>query len=489
MKNETKKNRRKTIENPRVAIVIVTWNNKDYVIELLTSLKTINYNNHDIFVVDNASTDNTCESIRAQFPHVNLIVNPENLGGTGGFNTGMTYVLNKGGYNYIWLLDNDAVVEKDTLIELVKVMENDDRVGIAGSIIMEPDEDMIVELGAYVSWSIGTWKPNLRNKKISKMEELDNAEVDYVAACSALVRNEMLQQIGVMDERYFIHWDDIDLSLRAKAAGYKVMASPKSKVYHGIEDKPINPLMSYYDIRNGLLTITKHQNGLNRFIYILNMLRGTGKGIIYSLLSGLYNTAKLLIDAPLDFIRGKFYKTNITVIKDDTDTDNPKVRKYQLEDLLLNNNSKIIIQPNASYAVIKNIVEEIRTIYPDCHITLLIQLDRLELFKHLSVDRFITFEGYRQSTMQTISVLKEILKSNYDICISPSRSLLPFSHAVKKYFLYDHQKGFFVKSKETIFASWKLFVSFFLGELLALILMPFVYLKSFKYETIKTHNL
>ena len=261
------------------------------------------------------------------------------------------------------------------------------------------------------------------------MEELDNAEVDYVAACSSLVRNEVLQQIGVMDERYFIHWDDIDLSLRAKAAGYKVMASAKSKVYHGIENKPINPLMSYYDIRNGLLTITKHQNGIHRFLYILSMLRGTGKGVIYSLLSGLYNNSKLLIYGPLDFIMGKFYKTNITVIKDDTDTDDtdtddPKVRKYQLEDLLLNNNSKIIIQPNASYAVIKNMVEEIRTIYPDCHITLLIQLNRLELFKGLSIDRFITFEGYRQSTMQTISVLKEILISNYDICISPSRSLL-----------------------------------------------------------------
>jgi hypothetical protein len=462
--------------NPKVAIVIVTWNKKSYVLDLLMSLRNIDYDNHDIIVVDNASTDDTCESIREQFPYVNLIVNSENLGGTGGFNTGLRYVLRKGGYKYTWLLDNDAVVERDTLIELVKVMEEDDKVGITGSIIMEPDLDMIVELGAFVSWSIGTWKPNYRNNRLSAMKEIDTTEVDYVAACSSLVRNEALCKIGVMDERYFIHWDDIDLSLRAKEAGYKVMASPKSKAYHGLEDKPVNPLISYYDVRNGLLTITKHQNGVKRFIYLLNMLRGTGKGIVYSLLSGLHSTAKLLLFGPLDFVRGKFYKTNFTVIKDDSP--DPESTIIPFEGLNIRSDSRVIILPNASYAVIKGMVERMREVSPGCHISLLIQVDRYGLFKDLEIDRFIVFEGYRQSTMQTIGVLKDILESNYDLCISPSRSMLPFSYAVKKYYLYDHNRDYFVKSKEDIYASWKLFVSFFGGELLAIVLMPFVYLKS-----------
>ncbi|MEW6145501.1 MAG: glycosyltransferase family 2 protein [Thermodesulfobacteriota bacterium] len=463
-------------ENPKVAIVIVTWNKKSYVLELLTSLRSINYDNHDIIVVDNASTDDTVRTLREQFPHVNLIVNSENLGGTGGFNTGLRYVLRKGGYKYTWLLDNDAVVERDTLIELVKVMEGDDKVGITGSIIMEPDMDMIVELGAYVSWSIGTWKPNYRNNRLSAIEKIETTEVDYVAACSSLVRNEALYKIGVMDERYFIHWDDIDLSLRAKQAGYKVMASPKSKAYHGLEDKPINPLISYYDIRNGLLTITKHQNGVKRFIYLLNMLRGTGKGVVYSLLSGLHTTSKLLIYGPLDFIRGKFYKSSLSVKTDDTP--DPASKIILFEGLNISNKSKILILPNGSYTLIKRMVEGLKEKSSGCHISLLIQSDRLELFKDLKIDRFIIFEGYKQSTLQTISILKEILESNYDLCISPSRSMLPFSYAVKKYYLYDHKRDYFVKSKENIYASWKLLVSFLGGELLAIILMPFVYLKS-----------
>ena len=111
--------------NPKVAIVIVTWNKKKYVLDLLNSLGNLNYDNHDIIVVDNASTDDTCQVIREQYTYVDLIENKENLGGTGGFNTGMRYVLEKRGYKYTWLLDNDAVVENDTLIELVRVMEND----------------------------------------------------------------------------------------------------------------------------------------------------------------------------------------------------------------------------------------------------------------------------------------------------------------------------------------------------------------------------
>ena len=130
-------------------------------------------------------------------------------------------------------------------------------------------------------------------------------------------------------------------------------------------------------------------------------------------------------------------------------------------------------------------VEEIKSLYPQCKVTLLIQDDRIELFRGLPIDDFISFEGYRQSTMQTLSVLSRILKSNFDVCISPSRSLLPFSHAVKRYFLYDHKNDYFVRSPENLSASWKLFVSFFAGELLAFLLLPFVYLTSFKYETVK----
>ena len=90
------------------------------------------------------------------------------------------------GYNkehdIIWLLDNDAVVESDTLFELVKVAQQDEEVGIVGSMIMEPDKDMIVELGASVSWPIGTWMPNLRSKLLS----------NFIPPIVSIIRNILL---------------------------------------------------------------------------------------------------------------------------------------------------------------------------------------------------------------------------------------------------------------------------------------------------------
>ena len=87
------------------------YEKKNYVLDLLISLRGIHYDNYQIVVVDNASTDGSVETIRSQFPNVDLIVNSKNLGGTGGFNTGIRYVLKKGGFKYVWLLDNDAEVE------------------------------------------------------------------------------------------------------------------------------------------------------------------------------------------------------------------------------------------------------------------------------------------------------------------------------------------------------------------------------------------
>jgi len=460
-----------------VGVVIVNWNKKDYVLSLLNSLQRIHYGNYEITVVDNASTDRSVDSIRQRFPNVNVIANSRNIGGPGGFNAGMKYLFDKGRYKYIWLLDNDAGIEKDTLLELVNAMEGEDNVGIMGSMLLEPDGDYIVELGAFVSWPIGTWVPNLRNKRASELGEDELVEVDYVASCSALVRVEVLEKIGFMDERFFLHWDDIDFSLRAKKAGYKVKATAKSKTYHGIEGKSYNPLLSYYDIRNGLLAISKHQKGLFRFIYILNMLRGSSKGIVYSFLAGLHSINRFMLKAILDFVKGDFYQTTLPSAIDNPS--NGDVRDLALGDLNLSDGDKILVFPNGGFSVIKTLIEGIGP-KADCSISLLIQSDRKELFGDLPIDDFITFEGYKQSTLQTLSVFWKIFSAKYDLCISPTPVSLPFSYAACKYYLYDEKKDVFLKSREVLSSCWKLPLAFLGGELLAFCLAPIVFLASFR---------
>lgn len=112
---------------PSILVIIVTWNKKDYVLDLLNSLRNLDYASSaiDTVVVDNASNDGTAEAIRELFPQVNLICNPENIGGTGGFNTGLKWAFAQpdGKYKYLWLLDNDVLVHRAALSELVNLLE------------------------------------------------------------------------------------------------------------------------------------------------------------------------------------------------------------------------------------------------------------------------------------------------------------------------------------------------------------------------------
>ena len=115
------------IEAPIVQVIIVTWNKEKDVTRLLEQLEHINYpeNKYEVTVVDNSSSDNTVQSIESGYPSVHLIRNHENLGGAGGFNTGMRWALeNRPESKYMWLLDNDVLVDRNALSELVAVMES-----------------------------------------------------------------------------------------------------------------------------------------------------------------------------------------------------------------------------------------------------------------------------------------------------------------------------------------------------------------------------
>ena len=127
----------------KILIIIVTWNKQDYVINLLNSLKHIQYplENLDILVVDNASNDDTVKLIRQKFPTVKLICNSENLGGTGGFNTGLAWAFEQAEdtYEYLWLLDNDVVVHENALQELLNTLDQNPDAAIADSTMMQLD--------------------------------------------------------------------------------------------------------------------------------------------------------------------------------------------------------------------------------------------------------------------------------------------------------------------------------------------------------------
>jgi len=234
-----------------IAAIICTWNKRDDLLECLASLAKVAGEPFDVVVVDNASSDGTTEAVRRRFPAAKLIVNTKNLGGAGGFNSGLRYVLDAGKYRFAWLLDNDVVVDPGALTGLRAEFDRDPTVAIAGSLILRRDTPTTLqELGARVSLETFEREPIYKDYPLAAIGK-EPLEVDYVPACSLLVDLEKVRRVGLLDEEFFLYYDDVEWCIRMKRAGYRVMATPMSRVWHreGGRNRTSN-LPVYYAWRN-----------------------------------------------------------------------------------------------------------------------------------------------------------------------------------------------------------------------------------------------
>lgn len=308
----------------KILIIIVTWNKKDYVIDLLQSLSSITFprDQLDILVIDNASNDGTVEALEAQFNDIQIIRNAENIGGTGGFNTGLAWAFAQPDdrYDYLWLLDNDVVAHQNALSELVTVLEENPDFAIAGSTMMQLDYPWrINEMGAFVDPHSGTLIFNRHYEEISNwqgkqledllVEDVDlsqqlmrcqtKMDVDYVAAASLLIRAPVAKQAGLWMD-FFIHFDDVEWCLRISKAGHRIAVSAKSLIWHLSAMTKVPNWILYYDNRNILYLLGKHSGDLA----VKNAIRKTLKKTLYYQLIGKADLAELHLQAIADFEHG-----------------------------------------------------------------------------------------------------------------------------------------------------------------------------------------
>jgi len=461
------------MNSPKITIVIVTWNKKNDVINLLNSLRDISYKNYSIVVVDNASEDDSIPAIKAHDLDVHLIENSENLGGTGGFNTGIRYALRELKEDYIWLLDNDAEVTIDTLSELVSVLENDDSIGIAGSCIMSPeDRNLIVEAGSFVDWRSGTWSPNLRYQKCSEVRVDNVITVDYVAACSALVRSSVAKKLDGMDDRYFLHWDDIDFCLSIGDLGYQRVAVLSSKAYHGVE-KGFNPQVLYYDFRNGLLTISKHIYGYLKFRAYLSLCFNAFAIIVLELLMGRSNLAHLVFLAVSDFVSGNYGKSSLAVSVAESD----KRRAASSETDVKNSLKKVIVFADGAYDEIIEAVGTLKELAPDTRLTFSVNSEKQGLFHGLKFDNVLLVNNFKDSILRKARNALSIVLGRFDCGISCVTKLNnPYVFLVKKHYVYDPSKNEFYLSEKSIGSIWKVFLALLGGIVGVVLTLPVVWI-------------
>lgn len=216
----------KTTEgSPSVFVLILNWNGWQDTVQCIESLKSLTYPNYEIVVLDNASTDDSVARIREAHPDVTLVETGANLGFAGGNNVGICYALDRGA-DYIWLLNNDTVVDCNALTALVENAEADSKVGVIGSVIY--DMHVPTRIQAWGGGRVDLWLGISRHFD----GPISNEKIDYITGASFLVRSEVFRQIGLLDDCFFMYWEDADFCLRARRAGWKISVASTSKIFH-----------------------------------------------------------------------------------------------------------------------------------------------------------------------------------------------------------------------------------------------------------------
>jgi len=232
--------------HPKVFIIILNWNGLKDTLECLESVFKLDYPNFEVIVVDNGSTDNSVEVIRKAYPQVILIENKENLGYAEGNNVGIRYAL-KHGADYVWLLNNDTVVEADVLIKLVTTAESSPKIGLASPVIYYYNKpDKVQFCGSYIDKKRKTIVYFHQIDDIQKSEKLDHI---CLWGTALLVKKSVIMKIGYLNEEFFAYWEDTEYSVRALEAGFKNIIVISSKVYHKKplpESKKILSIHYYY---------------------------------------------------------------------------------------------------------------------------------------------------------------------------------------------------------------------------------------------------
>ncbi len=312
----------------RVAIVICNYNKEDKVLECIQCILEQRYDDYDIYVVDNASTDNSVKKITdtyqtliygqnaqtddtnadstgAHSGKINLIINSENLGGSGGFNTGLRIAFEKG-YEYLMCVDNDAMLDENAVGSLVEFLDTHEEVGMAASKIYHSEApDYIQQFGQKIDFnSFCTEVPHLNKLEDGSMP--DFLYVDSVAACSLMIRHTTIEKIGLMPEENFLYWDDTEWCYLCNRAGMKVASVGASKALHamGAKREDVNTFPTYYAWRNWIRFFSKYtpEKDTER---MAETFLGSVFGEVYAgIHRGEYNRLKTVMFAYDDAIHG-----------------------------------------------------------------------------------------------------------------------------------------------------------------------------------------
>ncbi len=236
-----------------VAVVVLNWRQAETTAKCLQSLQSLTYPCFKIILVDNHSQDGSVERLSVRFPSLTILETERNLGFAGGMNVGIRHALAHHA-DWIFLLNNDTTVASDVIDALLDASSRDGQIGVVIPYVFYAHEPQR-------RWSIGSRRAPLtlatRDFGVGRVDSIDEEEphpVDYAIGCAMLVRSEVFRDVGLLDERYFMYYEDLDFSLRVQRAGYSIWANPKAHVWHAVSTSTAEdiPLRKYHLARSSV---------------------------------------------------------------------------------------------------------------------------------------------------------------------------------------------------------------------------------------------
>lgn len=211
----------------RVAVILLNWRNYSDTLECIDSIVSSGIDLRDVIVVDNDSQNESVNIIRRSIPDLEILESGHNGGFAYGCNAGIRIALERD-YEYIWLLNNDTLINIQTLPQMLNIFseENSREIGIVGSLIryLEFPYEIQALGGGSINYLTG------QTKNILEFGNLD--KLDYITGASMLISRKVFEEIGLLDEGYFMYWEDVEFCVRAQKAGFGIAVATDSLVLH-----------------------------------------------------------------------------------------------------------------------------------------------------------------------------------------------------------------------------------------------------------------
>ncbi|MBI5482369.1 MAG: glycosyltransferase family 2 protein [Deltaproteobacteria bacterium] len=209
----------------RLAVVTVNWNGWEDTVACVRSLEAQTRRPEWVVVVDNASTNDSVARLRERCPGARLLESGANLGFAGGNNVGIRWALQRGA-DAVWLLNNDATAHADACAAIERALDEDQRVGVVGTPIYRADQRDRLQ-----AWG-GGWANLWTGRSAEFDQRVPDRRLDYVTGCSMALPRRALERSGLLDDAFFMYFEDTELCFRYRAAGWHLRVAEDAVVWH-----------------------------------------------------------------------------------------------------------------------------------------------------------------------------------------------------------------------------------------------------------------